>query len=199
MTMTARYDGTCKTCGGILKSGTLIEWTKGGGATHVTAGECAAVRALAATPAPSAKVDGVAALAAFLRAAGARGLKFPKVRFLAPGGGELRLSLAAGSTKYPGAVQVKLDGAWLGRIGVDGMASRDLACQPAIVATLGDIAADPAAAAAAYGALMGRCSFCNLALSDAGSVEVGYGPTCAKSYGLPHHPKGAPALTRIIG
>ena len=56
------------------------------------------------------------------------------------------------------------------------------------------VAADPAAAAKAYGALMGRCSFCDTAITDEGSVEVGYGPVCAKRFGLPHTPKGTKVL-----
>lgn len=69
-----------------------------------------------------------------------------------------------------------------------------LASNTAVLEALNTIAADPAAAAKAYGALMGRCSYCDKALTDEGSVEVGYGPVCAAKYGLPHHPKG----TRVL-
>lgn len=44
---------------------------------------------------------------------------------------------------------------------------------------------------------MCRCSFCGLALTDEGSVEVGYGPVCAKRWGLPHQPHGVRVLTSV--
>jgi hypothetical protein len=47
------------------------------------------------------------------------------------------------------------------------------------------IAADPAKAAAESGHLTGRCSFCSRTLDDSRSVQHGYGPQCAKKFGLP--------------
>ena len=46
-------------------------------------------------------------------------------------------------------------------------------------------AADPAKVASEHGALTGSCCFCNKALKDERSTQVGYGSTCAKHYGLP--------------
>ena len=45
------------------------------------------------------------------------------------------------------------------------------------------------------GTFPGPLSFCALPLTDAGSVEVGYGPVCAKHWGLPHTPKGTPTVS----
>lgn len=188
MTITAKFNGRCVGCGETLVAGTAIEWTKGVGARHV--GLCPAVQA---RPVVTVKA---ASIVAFLTAARERGLKFPKVRFLAPRGGEMRLSLAGASSKYPGAVQVKIDGEWIGRVGADGVVA-GRAMDAMVVATITAIAADPAAAAKAYGAMMSRCSFCGLALTDAGSAEVGYGPVCAKHYGLPHAPKGTPDVRMV--
>lgn len=39
--------------------------------------------------------------------------------------------------------------------------------------------------------LTGHCSFCQRELTDAGSLEVGYGPICADRWGLPHAPAHA--------
>lgn len=56
---------------------------------------------------------------------------------------------------------------------------------PALTAALAVMAADPAAAAAAYGHAKGTCCFCARDLTDGRSVAVGYGPICAEHYGLP--------------
>jgi hypothetical protein len=44
------------------------------------------------------------------------------------------------------------------------------------------IAADPKAASAAYGKLVGRCGVCNRKLEDAESVERGIGPICVGKF-----------------
>jgi hypothetical protein len=199
MTIEAKFDGRCKRCGGRLPQGSKIEWSRDNGATHQTMFECDEARAaMAAAPQQSdATADGKP-IATFLQAAKDRGLKFPKARFLAPGGGELRLSVAGDGSRYPGAIQVKLNDEWIGRIGIDGVVSGGrLAGESAILGALTTIAADPAKAASAYGALMGRCSFCEKTLTDEGSVEVGYGPICAKKFGLPHKPKGTRQLVGL--
>ncbi len=55
----------------------------------------------------------------------------------------------------------------------------------AIVAALRAIALDPAKAAQAYGTLTGQCCFCSRDLTDARSIDKGYGPVCADHFGLP--------------
>lgn len=192
MTIIAKFNGRCVACGQALAAGSTIEWTKGVGARH--AGTCPPA---AVVPVVTVQAG---AIVAFLQAARDRGLKAPKARFLAPGGGELRLALAGSTSKYPGAVQVKVDGTWVGRIEASGVVAGPLAGTwgAPIVAALDIVASNPAAAAKAYGALMCRCSFCNLSLTDAGSVEVGYGPVCAQHWGLPHAPKGTPAVSTVV-
>lgn len=44
---------------------------------------------------------------------------------------------------------------------------------------------DPAKAAALHGHATGACCFCGRHLNDPSSVQEGYGPICAKKYGLP--------------
>lgn len=195
MTMISKFAGKCTACGSYMPAGTTIDWAKGAGAKHAIAAQCVQQPAAAAVPAP---VVNAAPIVAFLNAARDRGLKFPKVRMLAADGQrELRLQLAGAGSKYPGAVQVTLQGEWIGRILPDGHVAGPLAqaSHAAHVPHLQAIAADPAAAAKAYAALFCRCSFCGLELTDAGSVEVGYGPICAAKFGLPHTAKGTPKLT----
>lgn len=200
MVIKARFDGRCSDCGVAYPAGTAIEWTRGvRGAKHATTADCAAARAGAATvpPPPGLGAVSLAPVADFLAAAQARGLRYPKARFLAPGGGEFRLSVAGAQSQAPGSIQVVLDEQWIGRVTPTGVVVGKLARRPDLIAALLDIAANPAEAAAAYGALMCRCSFCDRPLTDDGSVEVGYGPICAARYGLPHVPKGSRDLTAV--
>lgn len=199
MTMNARFPGTCGRCGRAIAVGQIIDWERGRTATHATPGDCQRAQAVPAAVAPV--TIGFGSVVAFLRAARDRGLRFPKVAFLAPGGGELRLVLAGDASRNPGAVYVKVDGEYRGLVAPDGTVrgSREagagsLSLNGELQQTLVAVAADPATAARAYGRLMGRCSFCGLKLTDEGSTEVGYGPICARHYGLPHEPKGTPRL-----
>jgi hypothetical protein len=198
MTMTSKFNGSCKACGGYIKAGEVITWTREAGAKHISLDACAKATASKVAAVAAAPVVESTGIAAFLMAARERGLKFPKARFLAPKGGELVLSIAGSGSKFPGSVQVKIDGFWVGRIGVDGKTAGPMTYSDgSVIATLTAIAADPVAAAKAYGALTCSCSFCGLKLTDEGSIEVGYGPICAKHWGLPHHPKGTKALTAV--
>jgi hypothetical protein len=197
MTIRSKFNGRCRACGGAILAGTEIEWTRDGGARHRTFEECQAARTTRATgPAPV--TANAAPIAGFIRAARDRGLKFPKARFLAPDGrSELLLSLATDASRNPGAVYVKLQGEYIGLIATTGEVRGRLADRRDILATLATVAENPAAAAKAYGALNACCSFCNLPLTDAGSVAVGYGPVCADHWGLPHAPAGTPALRTV--
>lgn len=200
MIITSKFDGRCKSCGGSIKVGDRVNWERGvAGVTHALAMTCEAVRAAVtiAKPVTPVQIDG-SPIVKFLLAAQERGLKYPKARFLAPDRkSELRLSVAGETSKFPGSVQVKLDGIWLGRIEPSGYVAGRLVNESAILATLATVAADPAKAAKEYGAVMGRCSFCDKSLTDEGSVEVGYGPVCARKYGLPHKPKGTKELVEV--
>jgi len=195
MTITSKFAGRCQSCGQSFPAGTAVEWARGAGARHATTAECTIASAATVTAPQVVVTPALASIAAFLLAAKARGLKFPKVRFLAPGGGEFRLNVAGAQSKAPGSIQVLLDAVWIGRVTPTGDVHGALSARPDLIAALQVIASDPAAAAKAYGALMCRCSFCDLPLTDDGSVEVGYGPVCARRYGLPHVAKGARVLS----
>lgn len=170
-----------------------MDWDRGRKAVHVS---CPPAPVVNVTPKPVAVVSGVARIVAFLSLPHAQGkLKQPKLRFLAPDGkSELRLSLATERSRTPGAVFVKLGYSYVGKINPDGTTT--ITDKP-MLDTLDAIGNDPAKAAAAYGALFGRCTFCGLELTDDGSVEVGYGPICAGHYGLPHKAKGVRTVKRV--
>jgi len=55
-----------------------------------------------------------------------------------------------------------------------------------ILDLLADFNKDPSSAAASYGHQFSKCCFCSLSLTDETSVKVGYGPICAKKFGLPY-------------
>lgn len=55
---------------------------------------------------------------------------------------------------------------------------------------LSRLKADPVGFLAECGRAMDRCCYCNLPLEDERSKQVGYGPICAKHWGLPWGTKG---------
>lgn len=86
-------------------------------------------------------------------------------------------------SKNVGAIYVKEGTEYLGKImGGKFFAVRECGDerQAEIVAT----AADPAAAARAYGLRTGSCSCCGRELSDPESIKLGIGPICASKWGL---------------
>ena len=101
---------------------------------------------------------------------------------------------AGQGSAFPGCLQVKEyegDRRWFGRIYQDGKFelspkfSAD-AVEP-VTKVLRELSEKPIETAAKHGKLTGRCCFCNKRLGegeDQRSVEVGYGPTCAESFGL---------------
>lgn len=219
MTITAKFASVCGTCHTRIAIGERINWERGKSSHHADAALCAKAKlaqdssdALAratgsvrvtttdgpvvAVSRPSVSLSG---LVGFLRAAkegrnGGKPLKFPKVAFAAPGNGEIVISLSPDSGRNPGALYVKLNGEYAGKVTADGVAFG----LDALLPTLRAIEADPAGAGAAYGALRGHCSFCQTKLDDEGSLAVGYGPTCAKNYGLPHKAKGRAKSVPVV-
>lgn len=142
----------------------------------------------ATTPAPvTQKVDLVRMTQLFQTALG-HGLKNPAIRI-----GGFKLSPAkAGSVNF-GSTYVKSGATYLGKISAAGdwSPARDAGQQATEAFTaITKFACDPVGSAAAEGHATGSCCFCARELSDAGSIEVGYGPICAEKYGLPHNPKG---------
>lgn len=68
---------------------------------------------------------------------------------------------------------------------------------------MAQFAADPAGVMAEAGKQAGRCCMCGKGLEDPKSLAVGYGPVCAKNYGLPYgaavaKAKGSPFLAEAV-
>lgn len=194
--MFARFAGTCVKCSKGITVGASILY-ESGKAWHSTTDGCAlAAPVPAPVPAAPVNLDGKPIMD-FLLGAKNNGLKFPKARFLAPGGGELLLYLAGPTASIPGALNVKIGDDWVGRITPTGEVHGKLKRNTELMALLTTIASDPATAAKAYGKLTANCSFCGKGLTDDGSVEVGYGPVCAKKWNLPHKYAGHRDLAEI--
>lgn len=133
----------------------------------------------------SLNVGGIRSL--FSKAAGK--LKRPAIVLQPKGGPMIRLTVAGASSKFPGSVVVvsKHSKRYIGRIVLNGdyVPSPAYPEQGAILDTLKALSDDPVETAKAHGQATGACCFCNTALTDARSVAEGYGPICAKHYGLP--------------
>ena len=67
----------------------------------------------------------------------------------------------------------------------------DEALKNDLTSILSKLAGAPARIAAAYGKLTGNCCFCGTGLTNDNSTDVGYGPVCAKRWGLPWGKKEA--------
>jgi hypothetical protein len=122
-------------------------------------------------------------------------LKYPMIVLQTKGGQKVALALAGPQSKNHGSVVVT-DGAgypynkFFGVVSPDGLwePSKSLqarAIKDDLTHILSQLAKRPAAVASQHGALTGNCCFCNTKLTDPKSTSVGYGPTCAKQWGLP--------------
>jgi hypothetical protein len=79
-------------------------------------------------------------------------------------------------------VYVKRGDLYLGKV-LGGRFQKSRDCSPEVALEVVDLAADPQAAAIAYGKKFGKCSVCAKELSDPESVARGIGPVCAERYG----------------
>jgi len=144
----------------------------------------------AGIPLESDKQSGFLPIVEMLAHAKANGsAKWPKIHFEL-GANQLQLSIAGVSSVSPGAVNIT-DGrpygqnTWYGRIHPDGSLSPSSHMSDDIIKFLKSFAANPARIAAEYGHVSGACCFCNTKITTDESVTVGYGPVCAKNFGLP--------------
>jgi hypothetical protein len=124
----------------------------------------------------------------------AKHLKYPAVVVRA-NGRDIRLNIAGKKSSAPGSINVTSavggfgSREWYGRVTRDGQfepsRKHAAATLTAVAAALKAMATDPAKAASEYGHLTGCCCFCGIALEDERSTQIGYGPVCAKKWGLP--------------
>lgn len=122
----------------------------------------------------------------------AQHLKYPRIRLQTPDGLPVHLYVSGSGSKEPGVVNVT-DGRpygenkWYGRVKTNGVWESGMKKFPehgAVRGLLTKLAEKPAETAAEYGRLTGHCCFCGSVLTDDRSTAVGYGPTCAKNFGL---------------
>lgn len=155
--------------------------------------EVLAKRAVEGTPKPVIENIGNFKGVIDLLVAAKANLKYPKIKLQTENGFSVALSLAGPGAKKPGTINITDGGPWgdnkyYGRVTVEGKWEKPFKNFNETVEIgelLAKLASDPAETAAAYGKLTGNCCFCNLALTDEKSVSVGYGPVCAKHFGMP--------------
>jgi hypothetical protein len=107
-------------------------------------------------------------------------LKYPKFRI-----DGLCFSLAPLNSQNAGAVYVKHDGEYIGKI-QNGKYTPTLRALELnnIGAKIARVAANPREAAVEYGKMSGQCACCGRTLTDPASVDAGIGPICAANWGL---------------
>ncbi len=120
-------------------------------------------------------------------------LKYPQITLVLPDGSPLQLAVAGCNSKYAGMVKLT-DGKpfgqnnWYGTVSEAGVWDPGIkaeAIKNDLLGILTKLAKNPARVAAEYGKLSGRCCFCHSTLTEEKSTDVGYGPVCAKRWGLP--------------
>jgi hypothetical protein len=87
--------------------------------------------------------------------------------------------------KHPGVLNLNTwDGIWHGRINREGTLFKSREWQEWVLPILEQFALNPGGIASQQGKATGSCCFCNRVLTDARSLQTGYGEVCAKHYGL---------------
>ena len=95
----------------------------------------------------------------------------------------IEISLAPASGKNAGALYVKRDGEYAGKI-VSGRFHAVYAAPADTTERLLEVAADPLAASVKYARRTGNCGCCGRQLVDPVSIRSGIGPICADKWGL---------------
>lgn len=138
-----------------------------------------------AQPAVQLTVDGIQAL--FQKAA--QKLKRIKVALEDSTGQKVVFKKAGPMSKYAGQIMIS-DGAafgsalFFGRIQEDGQFVATPRATDSVKNLVQEFADNPEDVAGKYGRLTGGCCFCSKSLDDQRSLTVGYGPVCAKNFGL---------------
>lgn len=139
--------------------------------------ERAVEKALGVDPVSAAPTITIDKIENALKAARSNGIKRPKLIL-----DSFRFTFAPPAGNNPGAIYVKQDAEYLGKIQKSKFIARPT-CGEERSARIIELASDPAAAAKAHGLKTGVCSCCGRGLTDPKSVAAGIGPVCAKNYG----------------
>lgn len=106
-----------------------------------------------------------------------KGYKKPSLRL-----GDFRFSPAPATGRNAGAIYVKKDGEYMGKV-ADGKFYRVATCDKETETQIVEAAATPKDTAIAYGRRTGCCAVCGRQLDNKESVERGIGPICAEKFG----------------
>jgi hypothetical protein len=127
-------------------------------------------------------------------------LKYPKIQ-LAINNRPVVLYRSGPKSKYEGTINVTDGGdfgnnKWYGRVDKEGnwTHGRTYPELNEVEGLLKKLGESPQAVAKEYGRLTGRCCFCGHKLEDEKSTAAGFGPVCAKHYGLENEWKNAVAV-----
>jgi hypothetical protein len=141
----------------------------------VKVAEKRAEKAAAKANAPEVNVSAIEALFANARASGLKRLAFRTM--------EIDISAAKDTGRNPGALYVKHNGEYVGKI-ASGKFQATYAAKPDTLDKVQAVAADPLGMARLYGKQTGNCSCCGRELTDPVSVANGIGPICESKWGL---------------
>lgn len=144
-------------------------------------------QAEAPAPTPTATVSVAAINALFDKAA--EKLKRIKVTLKDAADQKVVFKRAGELSKYAGQIMISDGGPFgqaqfFGRIDTNGNFIATPRATESVKALVLEFATDPEDTAGKYGRLTGGCCFCSKGLDDKRSLEVGYGPVCAKNFGL---------------
>ena len=117
-------------------------------------------------------------------------IQYPKIRLRTESGNKVVLSMAGSRSRNPGTINITDGGSfgdniWYGSISLDGQFKGSRSADAEVKSLLKALAKDPAAVTAVQGRRIGACCYCAKELTDARSLEAGYGPICADHFGLP--------------
>lgn len=102
-------------------------------------------------------------------------------------GMELQLKkLASDHVKYPDEIVLYVNTQFYGWITKDGEYHPFTTENSIVTQALAEMENNPVAYAVTYGKRTGCCCFCNRHLTTDASINMGYGPVCAKHYNLPY-------------
>jgi len=116
-------------------------------------------------------------------------LKRVKVKLQTADGTPVVFTRAGSMSKYAGQIMITDGGPFgqnkfFGRIDVTGEFFATGRASQEVCNLIKEFSDSPADTAGKYGRLTGSCSFCKHSLKDDRSLTVGYGPVCAKNFGL---------------
>jgi hypothetical protein len=166
------FDFAASMYGAILRYGDLT-------ANQYDAVERCIQRDKAREVAPAVEQANVSAarVSAAFDAAARSGLRRPRITISG-----FQLSLAPATGRNPGAIYVKDNGAYVGKV-VGGVFYPGRDFNGDRLQALQSVFADPAAAARNHGLETGECSCCGRLLTDPESVRKGIGPICEGRFG----------------